>query len=385
MKPLKVTFVITGLHVGGAEIMLLKLLSGLSRSRFTPSVVTLSASGELSGELPRMDVPLYSLGLTPGRWSPGAFVRLVRYLRDSAPDILQGWMYHGNLAAQAAAQFMRPRPPVVWNIRGTVTDLATESLSTAATIWLGAKLSRFAAVVVNNSHVSARLHRQHLGYSTRNVVVIANGFDTSLYRPDSVARAEFRRALSVDDEDFLIGHVGRLHPMKDHETLLRAAETCISAELRARFVLVGADVSGRSQMLLDTAERAGIGAQVKYLGPRTDIARIMPGLDLFTLTSSYGEGFPNAVGEAMACGVPCAVTDVGDSAHLVGESGTVVAPGDAAGLAEAWLRVMRLPAAERARLGTCARQRIMEHFSLTAIVQQYEELYDRVARQQGRA
>jgi hypothetical protein len=189
MKPLKVTFVITGLHVGGAEIMLLKLLSGMNRSKFAPSVVTLSAAGELSGELPRLDVPLYSLGLAPGRWAPSAFVQLVRYLRKTGPDVLQGWMYHANLAVQAAALFLRTRPPVIWNIRGTVTDLAAESLSTAATIWLGARLSSFASVVINNSQVSARLHHEHWGYSTSNVVVIANGFDSSLYRPNPSARA----------------------------------------------------------------------------------------------------------------------------------------------------------------------------------------------------
>jgi glycosyltransferase involved in cell wall biosynthesis len=293
-------------------------------------------------------------------------------------------MYHGNLAAQFARVFTSKRASVIWNIRGTMTELSRESTSTAATIWLGARLSSFANAIVNNSAVSADLHSQRLGYSAKNVVVIPNGFDTTLYRPNPAAREQLRRAVDASDDDFLIGHVGRLHPMKDHETLVRAAEACIAKEPRARFVLVGADVDNRSRIIRDMADGAGIGARLNYLGPRGDIAQIVPGLDLFTLTSAYGEGFPNVVGEAMACGVPCVVTDVGDSAHVVGKEGLVVPPGDSQRLADAWLRMVSLPAAERAHLGERARQRIIEHFSLASIVQQYEELYDRVASQHRR-
>jgi glycosyltransferase involved in cell wall biosynthesis len=381
-RPVRILFVITGLGVGGAEMMLIRLLRSMDTTRIAPAVLTLAAPGPLAPEISELGVPLFSLGLAHGSWSPGSFRLLIRHVRAFKPDILQGWMYHGNIAAQLAALFAA-KPPVIWNIRGTMTDLSRVSKLTAATIRLGARLSKRARVVINNSSVSAELHTRKLGYSSNNVVVIPNGFDTSVFHPDPVARVKFRLALGAGDEDFLIGHVGRLHPMKDHETLIRAATICIAAEPRARFVLVGDDVNDRSQVILDMAAKAGIGARVRYLGPRKDVAQILPGLDLFTLTSSYGEGFPNAVGEAMACGVPCVATDVGDSAHLIGRHGAIVPPGDAQGLADAWLRTMRLTPAERNRLGEAARHRIQEHFSLAAIVQQYQELYDRVARQRA--
>ena len=383
-RPLRVLFVITGLDIGGAEKMLVRLLQRIDATRINAAVLTLTTPGALGREVISLGVPLHSLDLAPGKWSVGSAAQLLRIVRRLKPDVLQGWMYHGNLAAQFAAAFAARKAAVIWNIRGTITELARESFSTAAAVWLGARLSRFPTVVVNNSSMSAQQHTRRLGYSTRNVVIIPNGFDTDLYCPDSSARDRLRHAVGASDGDFLIGHVGRLHPMKDHETLLRAAAICIAAEPRARFVLVGADVDNRCRILHELAAKAGFGERLNYLGPREDVAQIMAGLDLFTLTSAYGEGFPNVIGEAMACAVPCVATDVGDSAYVIGPEGTIVPPGHAGMLADAWLGMMRLPPTERARMGVRARQRIIEHFSLAAIVQRYEDMYERVARQGSR-
>ena len=119
----------------------------------------------------------------------------------------------------------------------------------------------------------------------------------------------------------------------------------------------------------------GVRGNVRLLGPRTDIPAIAAALDVGVLSSAYGEGFPNVVGEAMACGVPCVVTDTGDSAAVVGDSGVVVPPRDPRALAGGVLRLLGLPAAERAALGAVARRRIEEQYSLGAVAARYQTLY----------
>jgi glycosyltransferase involved in cell wall biosynthesis len=148
---------------------------------------------------------------------------------------------------------------------------------------------------------------------------------------------------------------------------------------QVHFACVGTDFADRGKRLAELASRLQISSRVRFLGPRDDIARVMPAFDLLTLTSSYGEGFPNVVGEAMACGVPCVVTDVGDSAALVGDAGDVVPPRQPAALADAWRRLLTEPVHERRARGERARARIMREFSLPAIVRRYEALYERIA------
>jgi glycosyltransferase involved in cell wall biosynthesis len=163
--------------------------------------------------------------------------------------------------------------------------------------------------------------------------------------------------------------------MKDHVTLLRAAALLIKGHDNVHFVLIGKGIDAGSD-LADLAEALAIREHTHFMGLRNDVAELMPGFDVATLTSAYGEGFPNVVGEAMACGVPCVVTDVGDSAWLVADTGAVVQVGDVAGLAAQWAAFLDLPDDERTRLGERARKRIVEQFSLEAVVRQYETLYE---------
>lgn len=371
---MKVCHFITGLSTGGAEMMLCKLLSVTDRTRFDPIVVSLMDCGTLGERIEALGVPVYTVGMAPGRPTPAALWRLIRLARRLQPDLIQGWMYHGNLAALVAGSFVPGRVPALWNIRHTPYDLKAEKRMTAALIRLGARLSSRPAKIIYNARISAHQH-ESLGYAADRRRVIPNGFDCGRFKPSETARLNLRRLLGLEDETLLIGLIARWHPMKDHANFMRAATRLAVRRSDVYFVLAGWGVDKNNSILMKVIQDAGLTGRVYLLGERTDIPEIMAGLDIASSSSSWGEAFPNVVGEAMACGVPCVVTDVGDSAWVVDDTGIVVPPRDADALAEAWVALIELGPEGRVRLGQAARQRVVTEFSLAQIVRQYEALY----------
>ena len=374
---MKVVHIITALHAEGAQMMLYNLLCRMERSRFDSAVISLSNRGRMADKLASITVPVYAINMKPGLPTPAAVLRLIRKIRQIKPDVIQGWMYHGNLAAQLGAALGPLRVPVLWNIRGSHYVLKDEKPLTAATIWVNAKLSCLPAKIINNSAASALGHEQKLGYRPDKRVVIPNGFDTSTFVPSPEARQRVRAELGIADEDLLIGLVARYDPLKDHVGFLNAAALLLKKAPKVHFLLAGRDIDNTNVALSKPIAELGIGEQLHLLGERTDIPRLLASLDIATL-SSYSEGFPNVVGEAMSCGVPCVVTDVGDSAWLVGNTGLVVPPRDPNALAAAWLKLIQMSADNRQKLGQCARQRVLDNFSIDEIARQYEAVYEQV-------
>ena len=371
---MRLLHVISGLRTGGAETMLYKLLAGAKTSR-DAIVVSLGEDGPMGAAIAALGVPVVPLGATPGRVpTPAALLRLVRLVRAFAPDVVQGWMYHGNLAALAAAGTSGTRRPVLWNIRSTLCDVDQEKRTTTAVIRVGARLSRWPAHIVYPSETAAVEH-EAAGYSAHRRVLIGNGFDTARFRPDAELRLRARTALGVTDDRVLLGHVARFHPMKDHAGLLRAAALLRDAGVRFHLAMIGRGVDDGNAELAGLRRELGLEGCVSLLGERRDVADVTPGFDVAVSASSWGEAFPNVLGEAMACGVPCVATDVGDSRRVVGDGGLVVDRRDPAALAAAVERLARLDREGRARLGEAARARVLAHYSLPAIVAQYEDLW----------
>lgn len=381
---MKVLHVISGLRTGGAETMLYKLLAGADAAR-DAMVVSLGADGPMGPPIAALGVPVVPLGATPGRLpTPASLLRLVRLVRRFAPDVVQGWMYHGNLAALAAVGTSGARRPALWNIRSTLCDVDQEKRTTSAVIRLGARLSRWPAHIVYPSEAAA-LEHEAAGYASQRRVLIGNGFDTTRFRPDADARTHARALLGVHDDRVLLGHVARFHPMKNHVGLLRAAALLRDAGVRFHLAMIGRDVDDANAELSAVRRELALDGHLSLLGERRDVVALTPGFDVAVSSSSWGEAFPNVLGEAMACGVPCVATDVGDSARVVGDAGIIVARRDPAALASALARVARLDAAERARLGEAARARVLAHYSLPAIVAQYERLWATTAGTTRRA
>jgi glycosyltransferase involved in cell wall biosynthesis len=235
-------------------------------------------------------------------------------------------------------------------------------------------LSRFPDAIVVNSQAGMRYHGLE---SKRNVVVIPNGIDTTSFSPDPAAGRDVRKAWGVGEKEYLVGLVGRLDPMKDHPTFLKAASSMIRGHGKMKFVCVGDGPEPYKLELKDLARNLGLETSLIWAGERRDMPAVYNALDLATL-SSYGEGFPNVVGEAMACGVPCVVTDVGDCTEIVGDTGCVVPPKDPMALAQGWEKLFSLPPEGRMELGEKARQRVIERFSLKKMVRRHEELFEEI-------
>jgi glycosyltransferase involved in cell wall biosynthesis len=373
---LKIVYFTTDLYSGGAEIMLCNLLTRMNRERFEPVVVSLldqaRMQASIGNRLTTLGVPLYTL-MRAGRPTLAALWRFITTIRAIRPALIQGWMYHGNLAAQLASIFLFERIPVLWTIHHSIYSLAYEKKMTSVIIRLCAHLSRLPANIIFVSHVSQLQHKR-LGYCIDNSRVIPNGIDTSLFQPSIEARLSVRSELGVPERTFLIGLIGRYNPMKDHANFFQAAALLATAHSDIHFLLAGWGVDHKNQMLNQLVRELGLHNQIHMLGERRDVPRLLAALDIAT-SSSYSEAFPLVIGEAMASGVPCVVTDVGDSAVLVGDTGIVVPPRQAPAIAKAWDCLISTMAEVRRDMGQAARRRIQQHYSLSTIVQNYEDLY----------
>jgi glycosyltransferase involved in cell wall biosynthesis len=302
--------------------------------------------------------------------------RLARLVRRIDPDLIHGWMYHGNLAAQFAAAFTRKKPAVLWSIHQSLYDFAYEKWLTVWVIKLGALLSRAPRGIVYVSKTSACQHEAR-GYNRERTLVFHQGFDTEKFAPSEEIRFAVRQELGLPNDTLLIGMIGRYHPVKDHANFLQAAERVLQSRPEARFILCGKGVDEDNATLRTLIEEKHIRDRVHLMGERTDIQRIMAGLDI-AVSSSCSEGFPNVVGEAMSSAVPCVVTAVSDLPEIVGSTGFVVPPRDTSSLALAIDDMIALGSASRKVLGAAARARVIEHYSLKSSVAQYEAVYKRM-------
>jgi glycosyltransferase involved in cell wall biosynthesis len=369
--PLRILHLITDTDSGGAEVMLRNVVTRMDRTRFENRVVSMLPAGSLAPSIEAAGISVDSLGMRRGLPDPFGFARLLRIARAFRPDVLQTWLYHADLLGSVASRFLRV-PAVAWNIRCSAMDLTQSGPSTRIAVRLLARMSRLPRAIAINTRAGQATHEE-LGYRPRAWAFLPNGFDVERFRPDAMRRAVTRAALQIADDALVVGLFARNDAMKDHATFFDAI-----AQLAPFFA--GRDVhillAGRDTMRLrELATRVAPQANVHLLGERHDMAELTAALDVACSSSAYGEGFPNTVGEAMATGVPCVVTDVGDAAWLVGNAGSVVPPRNARAFAEALRGMLQRPGEERQAIGARGRERIVRDFSIDSVVRQYEQFY----------
>ena len=326
----------------------------------------------------RLGVPVESCHMQSGLPSPASLWRLGRHLRRARPHVVQTWLYHSDLLGALATKVVGPRTPVIWNIRINSLQADINKRTTFWTVNLCARGSRFLpSRIVVNTDAGKVLHAQ-LGYAAEKFVVIPNGFDMHRFRPSADARRLVREELGISGDTPLVGLIGRYHPQKDHATFLQAAANLVRQLPRTKLLLCGTGVDGSNEALRGLIDRHQLRTHCHLLGERDDIPNIQAALDV-AVSSSVTEGFPNTIGEAMACGVVCVVTDAGGSPDVVGDTGRVVARQNPEALAAACLELLRLPVQERQQLGARARRRVEQNYSLDRVAQQYAELWQHVA------
>lgn len=369
-----ITHVISGLNTGGAESFLLRLIQSLSelehhvialapfgkdnlKDQFLPHVKSIK-----SFEMKRLDF----LNFTK-------INALRKLLREQNPDVIQTWMYHGNLVGALGAKGLGI--PVLWNIRNGPLEgenpkrLKLNSL-TACVVKIGAMTSRWLPdKIITNSDAAKNLHIGW-GYDEQKFEVIPNGIDDTIFKINPEARKKIRQKWGVSDQQKVIGFVGRFHPQKDFENLQKAIEIYQKMNSDVQFVLYGHQVSSENFALENLKK-----LNVKLMGRSDQMETIYPGFDLLTLTSAYGEAFPNVLVEAMAAGVPCVSTDVGDSAKIVQNWGVIVPRKKPEELACAWKTVLN-----QAWDAKKIHQSVVKRYAIFEIKNRYLDLYKKVLK-----
>jgi glycosyltransferase involved in cell wall biosynthesis len=376
----RVAHVITGLNTGGAETMLYKLLAASQAGgaggagRFEAEVISLTDCGAVAEKIEALGVPVRALGMMRGLPNPAGLARLARWLRRRRPSLIQTWLYHADLIGGVIGKSL-VGVPVVWNVRSGDLTKVLDNRMTLLTLRACAALSRRVPDAIVSCSESATAAHVEIGYDAGKITTIPNGFDLAAFHPDAGARASVRRELGLGPDAPLVGLVARFDDLKDHRTFIRAAARLRAAVPAAHFLLCGPGVEWANEQLAEWIRVAGVAESFHLLGRRDDVPRLNAALDVAALTSR-SEGFPNVLGEAMACGVPCVSTDAGEARLIVGDTGLIVPVGDDEGLAAGWRKMLTLDAAARREVGEAARRRILERYSLPAVAAKYEALYE---------
>lgn len=374
---IRIIHIITGLHAGGAETALLRLLMGMDKNRFSSYVVSLGCYGQIGPQLNSIGIPVLCLGLNKNPLSTTNLYKLYRLIKEWKPDLIQGWMYHANIIALLFGNFLTDSVPVLWNIRHSLGDTKNEKLLTTLLIRFGACISNRPCKIIYNSKLSKK-HHESIRYSPKKAIVIPNGFDCKIFKPSEKVRSKLRCKLGLSNSIPLVGMVARYHPIKDHRNFIEAAKILLEQFPNMNFVLVGKDVDTDNIELMSYIECAEVMHRIHLLGERSDVADIVAGFDVLAL-SSTSEAFPNIIGEAMASAIPCVSTDVGDVSDIIDDAGVLVAPKNPSELAYGISKIVSTSVSDRKRLGIKARNRIIKYYDLSVIVNQYESLYSLIA------
>jgi glycosyltransferase involved in cell wall biosynthesis len=376
---MKVLHLTGTLRTGGAETMLAKLLQARAPSH-DALVVSLTGDGPIGERIRALGLRTELVGMRRGIPDPRGIAAVARLLRRYRPDVVQTWIYHSDLIGGLAAQ-ISGRPPVVWNIRNAELPASSNKVTTRATLKACALLSKWLPRRIVTCSQRARDVHVAAGYDAERMVVIPNGFDLASFSPPTQEqRNAVRHEIGIPADALVVGMVARYDPMKDFQNFARAAGFLTRAEPRAHFVLCGDGITEENRELLAWLRDAGVLDRTKLLGRRGDVNRILRALDLFTL-SSVSEGFPNALGEAMAAAVACVTTDVGDCKMILGDAGRVVPPRDPDALFKAWHDVIALGPTQRAELGTAGRRRVASSYSIDGVAVQFAAMYSQIIQE----
>ena len=388
MRPIKICSIINGTGgEGGAERMLQRVIRHGNTSEFEHLVLSIKNFQQVAEELTAEGIDVQSLNVQANYYKlPKAVIQLASRIRRFQPDVIQSWMYMADFFGGIASHLATPSTPMIWTIRHSTLDPAIDSRALRGCADGCARLSRrVPAKIVLNSHAAVPIHVA-AGYDESKMQVIPNGFDVSRFSPNPQLRLETRERLGVAADTPVVGRVARFHANKDHVTFLKAAQIVLAQRPDVRFLVCGEPQTISSQQVQQDINSLNLADAVQLVELQSDIVPLNCTFDIATC-SSITEAFPNVIGEAMSCGVPCVSTDVGDASQITGDTGRVV-PAQAPELfADALLELLNLPEENRRSLGSAARQRVIDNFELTHSTGMFLNLWRELAgsKQEGQA
>ena len=337
--------VIVGLNVGGAELMLKRLILQNTEGLNETVVVSLTSLGVIGESLRKNGVCVHALEMSSVRHFPITLWRLIRLVRQYRPAIVHTWMYHADLLGGLAAR-LAGSSTVIWCIRCTTIPQGPLSL----TYWLVRLCALLSYCIPRRiiccAHAAKDVHVK-LGYAVRKMAIIPNGYDFTVFDGRLGSRDKARIELGLSADEIVIGTVGRFDPIKDYHNFVTAASTVAAERSNIKFLMVGRENEWSNDSLRGWIESKRLKQKFVLTGQQLNVAHFFSAMDIFCLSSACGEGFPNALAEAMAMGLPCVVTRVGDAAEILGCDDFVVPVKDSASLADALLRMCNLTTGDR--------------------------------------
>ena len=373
---MKIMFVINSLNVGGAEQMLAKIAKNIAFADDDITVVTLIGNGILAEEFVGENHCVISLGLSRNPLTWLNIVKLAVIMRRRQPDVVHSWLYQSDIVAGIVTRFVT-NCAVIWSLRQSNLAKEHNKFTTRLCIKLCALMSRYLPdAIVSNAYIAMLAHTK-IGYAANKIVIIPNGFDLSQSSRDASAAAKIREELGIGHDAPMVSMIGRFDSQKNHVGFFRAMRTILNALPDTNFCFAGVGVTTDNPAINKMIYENNIDKKrLHLLGQRNDINAVMSATDLLALPSD-GEAFPNVVGEAMACEIPCVVTDVGDCGEIVGKTGRVVPAGDMLKFADEVIGMLSKSKLQRQAMGREARLRVKARYDIDKVAKAYRDLYVR--------
>lgn len=374
---MKIVHIITGLNNGGAEGVLYRLVTHDNANQHI--VISMMNEGNYGPLLEKNNIKTYYLGLNRGKVSILPLIKLKSILKIEEPDIIQTWMSHADLFGGIVSKILGHKN-LIWNIRHSKLTYRASNIKTNAVILTCMAMSNFIPKKI--LCCSERTYQDYAGhgYPKNKMTVISNGYEFDKFNTNSNSRKLIRTELGIAEDINLLGMIARYDPNKNHHGLLRSLKLVKESNDNFKIILVGRDLNDNNNTIKNKIRELGLEQHILLLNQRNDIPAVMNALDIKILSSISGEGFPNVLAEAMACGTLCVATNIGDSSIIIDDYGWVVEADNDKLLANAILEALELKrnTTEWNRMKVLAKQHIIDNFSISLMVEKYNKVWNSI-------
>lgn len=372
----KIAHIIVGLGDGGAEKTLFKLI--INDKKFNHLVISLTTFGKYGKFLKNRGIPVYCLDFKKYKINLLKVFKLIKILKRFRPNIIQSWMYHSDFVTSIIKIFFL-NTKIIWNIRNSVYSIK-DSLSRWIIFKMCSRLSYIVPnIIISNSKKAMKEHIVS-GYKKSKFKIIYNGVDTKVFnikKKNFISKRIKKNILNARKP--FIGMVARFDKQKGHSTLIKGLNILNKKNIQFHFFLVGKNINYKNNKLLNLIRKNNIKSKITLLDQIEDIHNFYPILDLFILSSINGEGFPNVIIEAMACGIPCIVTNVGDAPYIVKKNGWTIQPQSPQEIANYLnLAIKKIGTLEWENKKIESRKIVVKNFSLKRMIDNFHKTWSTI-------